>query len=238
MEEKEPKVKTVKIIKFIECNPDAIKENKGKNKYNDFEQILTLIGSSLKHHDLNTIYEIIKNCINDVETNVAENIWKKYGLPESLTTELLESHPLYKVIQKEAYEMTLCHMTGFTKIKNDISNNIYLYESTKLKFTEDEILAINESYQNNNNPLVFIRILRDGNTGISFVAFDNDKMYLSDISFDLTFDIFKESEQKENFIKVLNDSLDKISNLDISSNNLIRYDDKEGDGQIELCIIL
>lgn len=229
-----PTFQTVECINYIECGLNTIKDN--KNSVNNLNYILTLIGLSLKYHDPNKIYKIIRNNFRKLDDDSYEEIVTKYNLDPN--KQLDKTHPEYEKIRNEVITVSLHDMDQMSQTGNDNSNHIPFLIG--IKFTDIEINEINRTYQSTNNPLVFIRQLENNNTAIVFFAFDNQKKYIYDISFSLTFNVSEDCEKKDKLIKLLNDSIDEISNLEIKdNNNLVSYTDDDDDySQTNWCTIV
>ncbi len=219
-----PRHQNVNIIKFLDCDLNAIKNN--KCTYDNPMQLLTLIGLSLKYHDANQIYNIISKELKREEREEENKIIQKYGLNIDNEEECM-NHPEFDNITKEVEKIILHHSHGYSKTSNSFD---FIDKLMMARYTEEEIDAIQETYQTTNRPLVFIRKSEDGNTSVSFVTFDHQKTHIEDIDFSLTFQLFDETStnQKEMFLRILNKSIDIIANLEIKdTGNLIQSPTQE-----------
>lgn len=189
-----------------------------KKTTSDPIELLTLIGSHLKYHDIDSIYKIIKRNIRKKEKEQEIIICQKYGLTESEDDSTLVKHPEFEKIKNDVKTAVLCDMHSSSKFSNDFHNIDKLIE---YKYSHSEIENIKNEYNGLNNPLVFIRKLEK--TEIIFIKFNHDKKYLKEMMFRLTFDLLCEGEQRNLVVDALNGVLDEIDRGDPANDDLIGF---------------
>ncbi|AYV77136.1 MAG: hypothetical protein Barrevirus14_5 [Barrevirus sp.] len=158
-----------------------------------------------------------------------EQIIEKYGLEtesEMDFDEFLLKHPDFEEIRKEVDKISMCQSHGISRTANSFETAPQLF---KILFSDEELDSIGQVFKSDNSPLIFVREEGDKITSLQFVKFSNNKKFFENMHLNLTFDLFSEDiksvSQKDNFIKVLNDSLDEIANLEMlaDSDNMITY---------------
>ena len=191
---------TIEIIKI---------SNNADNK-NNIITLLSQIGVCLKSLKVNDVYSCIKSNLNNFRETEQELWLQKYNMTEDMTIEEIEAVDDIEQMREEARQLSLSNGNG--------------YQSTPYKllsysqYSNTEIEAISDLYNNQDDILIFIREDDEGNSNIFFVKLEyntSDELYLRRLYIDLEFNIYNEDTYHyDKFSQVLRECLVDLKNED------------------------
>lgn len=202
----------INIIKVLKTEPQALSNEFDVSTTTNFGddsplKALSEIGLHLRYLSANDVYEVIKKIIKTEEKAYNKKLMDKYGLIEGMPDSDVTNHPELENMKKEGKKISLYSSHGCRYI-----NLKHGCRTLEFEYTEAEIEAIKEVCEMDNIvPLIFIRKMENDRTGLCFVKIDKEKNTFDSITFNLKFNLFDDTDDRQvRFKNIIDESLEKL----------------------------
>jgi len=202
----------INIIKVLKTEPQALSNEvlvSTTNYFSDESLVkeLSELGVCLRYLSASDVYNVVKKIIKTEESIYNQKLMDKYGLTEGMPENDVANHQEFENIKKEGMKISLYNSHGYRNI-----NLKYGCRSISFEYTETELEAIKEVCEIDCIvPLIFIRKMKKDRTGLCFVKIDEEKNMFDSITFNLKFNLFDDTDDRQvRFKSIISESLEKL----------------------------